>query len=166
MSRIEVRKGMPDVQLSRAEFDRRFRDRFFDPAFAKNEAALKAIIDTAWEGYDVYRKNPIKQVAGVGYAKPKAELPVEWLATKAAIDAAELRQKDFNSPSRILLVNGSMRSDQSCPGEMSKSWRLMKLAEEVVRAATGFETEILDLSLLTSQYGRVIHPCKACNGIE
>jgi multimeric flavodoxin WrbA len=162
MSRIEVRKGMPDVQLTRNEFERRFRDRFFDPAFAKNEAALKAIIDTAWDGYDVYRKNPVKRVAGEGYAKPEAELPVEWLATKAAIDAAEARQKNPMSPSRILLVNGSMRSDQSCPGEMSKTWRLLKLAEEVVRAATEFETEILDLSLLTSQYGRVIHPCKAC----
>jgi multimeric flavodoxin WrbA len=162
MSRIEVRKGMPDVQLTREEFERRFRDRFFDPAFAENEAAIKAIIDTAWDGYDVYRKNPIKRVAGEGYAKPTAELPVEWLATKAAVDAAEARQKNPKSPSRILLVNGSMRSDQSCPGEMSKTWRLLKLAEEVVRAATGFETEILDLSLLTSQYGRVIHPCKAC----
>ncbi len=162
MSRIEVRKGMPDVQLTRKEFESRFRNRFFDPAFAKNEAALKAIIETAWDGYDAYRKNPIKRVAGEGYAKPKAELPVEWLATKAAIDAAESRQKNPNSPSRILLVNGSMRSDQSCPGEMSKTWRLLKLAEEVVHAATGFETDILDLSLLTSQYGRVIHPCKAC----
>jgi len=55
-----------------------------------------------------------------------------------------------------------MRSDQSCPGEMSKTWRLLKLAEEVVQAAAGFETEVLDLSLLTAQYGRVIHPCKAC----
>ncbi len=162
MSRIEVRKGMPDVQLTREEFERRFRNRFFDPAFAKNEAAIKAIIDTAWDGYDEYRKNPVKRVAGEGYAKPKAELPVEWLAAKAAIDAAEARQKNPKSPSRILLVNGSMRSDQSCPGEMSKTWRLLKLAEEVVHAASGFETEILDLSLLTSQYGRVIHPCKAC----
>ena len=162
MSRIKVRKGMPDVQLTRKEFESRFRDRFFDPAFAKNEAAIRAIIETAWDGYDAYRKNPVKRVAGEGYAKPNAELPVEWLATKAAIDAAEERQKNPKSPSRILLVNGSMRSDQSCPGEMSKTWRLLKLAEEVVNATTGFETEILDLSMLTSQYGRVIHPCKAC----
>ncbi len=162
MSRIEIRKGMPDVQIDKAEFSRRFRDRFFDPAFAQNEAALQAIIDTAWDGYDVYRKNPLKHVAGAGYARPEAELPVEWLATRAKIDAAERRQKDAKSPSRILLVNGSMRSDQSCPGEMSKSWRLLKLAEETIHATTGFETEILDLSLLTSQYGRVIHPCKAC----
>jgi multimeric flavodoxin WrbA len=31
-----------------------------------------------------------------------------------------------------------------------------------VRAEPGFEVEILDLSRLTSEYGRVIHPCKAC----
>lgn len=69
---IEVRKGMPDVQLSREEFERRFRDRFFDPAFVKNEAALKAITDTAWDGYNVYRKNPVKGVAAEGYSKPNA----------------------------------------------------------------------------------------------
>jgi len=162
MSQTKIRKGMPDVQLSRREFEHRFRNRFFDPAFAKNEVAIKAIIDTAWEGYDVYRRNPVKKVAGKSYAKPKAELPVEWLTTKAAIKAAEKRQKSKKSPSRILLINGSMRSDQSCPGEMSKTWRLVKLAEKVIKDTTGFETEILDLSLLTSQYGRVIHPCKAC----
>jgi multimeric flavodoxin WrbA len=104
----------------------------------------------------------MKRAAGEGYSKPEAELPVEWLAARAAIDAAQARQKNPASPSRILLVNGSMRSDQSCPGEMSKTWQLLKLAEEVVHATTGFETEILDLSLLTSQYGRNIHPCKAC----
>jgi hypothetical protein len=162
MSRIEVRKGMPDVQLTRAEFERRFRNRFFDPSFAENEAALKAIIATAWDGYNEYRKNPVKRVAGRGFSKPKAELPVEWLETRAAIKAAEARQKDPASKSRILHINGSMRSDQSCPGEMSKTWRLVKLAEKVIKTTSGFETEILDLSLLTSQYGRVIHPCKAC----
>lgn len=162
MSRIDIRTGMPDVQIDKAEFSRRFRDRFFDPAFAKNEAALQAIIDTAWDGYEAYRKNPVKRAAGAGYAKPETELGVEWLETRGKIEAAEIRQKNAKSPNRILLVNGSMRSDQSCPGEMSKSWRLLKLAEETILATTGFETEILDLSLLTSQYGRVIHPCKAC----
>jgi multimeric flavodoxin WrbA len=153
---------MPDVQLTREEFERRFRDRFFDPAFAKNEAALQAIIETAWDGYDVYRKNPVRRKAGAGFANPQADLAVEWLATREAIEAAQARQRDPKSKSRILLVNGSMRSDQSCPGEMSKSWRLLKLAEETILRNDGFETEILDLSLLTSQYGRVIHPCKGC----
>jgi multimeric flavodoxin WrbA len=161
MDRIEVRKGMPSVQLTRDEFERRFRDRFFDPAFAANEAALKSIIDTAWDGYDAYRKNPVKREAGPDFSKPEAQLPVEWLAARDAINSAMARQKNPQSKSRILLINGSMRSDQSCPGEMSKSWRLLKLAEAEVLAA-GFEAEILDLSSLTSQYGRVIHPCKAC----
>ena len=106
MSRIEIRKGMPDVQIDKVEFSRRFRDRFFDPAFAKNEAALQAIIDTAWNGYDVYRKNPVSRVGGPAYSKPEAKLPAEWLDTRAKIDAAEMRQKDVKSPNRILLVNG------------------------------------------------------------
>ncbi len=36
------------------------------------------------------------------------------------------------------------------------------LAKEVIEAEKGFEVEVLDLSLLTSQYGRLIHPCKSC----
>ncbi len=162
MTTILPRKGMPDVQIDRAEFDRRFRDRFFDPAFAANEQALQAIIETAWDGYNVYRKNPVKARAGEGFANPDANLPVEWLQTRNAIAEAEARQKNPQSPNRILLVNGSMRSDQSCPGEMSKSWRLAMLAKEVIEAEKDFEVEVLDLSLLTSQYGRLIHPCKAC----
>ncbi len=125
MTTILPRKGMPDVQIDRAEFERRFRDRFFDPAFIANEPAIAAIIETAWNGYDVYRKNPVKARAGEGFAKPDAMLPVEWLETRKAIAEAEARQKNPQSLNRILLVNGSMRSDQSCPGEMSKSWRLM-----------------------------------------
>jgi multimeric flavodoxin WrbA len=44
---------------------------------------------------------------------------------------------------------------------MSKTFRLVRLAERVV-LAMGFEVDLLDLSRLTSEYGRVIFPCKAC----
>jgi multimeric flavodoxin WrbA len=44
---------------------------------------------------------------------------------------------------------------------MSKTWRLVGLAENIVRGA-GFECDVLDLSVLASEYGRVIYPCKAC----
>ncbi len=44
---------------------------------------------------------------------------------------------------------------------MSKSYRLVELAEEVLKSA-GDIVEILDLSRLASEYGRNIHPCKAC----
>ena len=44
---------------------------------------------------------------------------------------------------------------------MSKSWRLVKLAEPVF-AEMGFAVEILDLSRLTSEFGKQIHPRKSC----
>jgi multimeric flavodoxin WrbA len=45
---------------------------------------------------------------------------------------------------------------------MSKSYPLVQLAEEVFTAAGGFEIEVLELHRLVSEYGRTIHPCKAC----
>jgi multimeric flavodoxin WrbA len=61
----------------------------------------------------------------------------------------------------VLLVNASPRSEHTCPGEMSKSWRLAGIARDAL-AGAGVEVEVLDLSRLTSEYGRRIHPCKAC----
>jgi multimeric flavodoxin WrbA len=45
---------------------------------------------------------------------------------------------------------------------MSKSWRLLQIAETVFRDHGGLTVEVLDLSRLASEYGRTIHPCKAC----
>ena len=45
---------------------------------------------------------------------------------------------------------------------MSKTFRLVEIAQRVIERERGFEVELLDLSLLTSQYGRQILPCKAC----
>ena len=96
------------------------------------------------------------------FADPNFELPIEWLETRAKVQAAERQQKNPKSPSRILIVNGSSRNDQTCPGEMSKTWRMVTLAKQAIEKTRGFEVEILDLSRLTSEYGRVIYPCKAC----
>lgn len=157
-----IRKGMPSVQLSKTEFTERLRGRFYDPAFAEVSEEIERIIEKAWEGYDEYRKNPRTQSAGRGFADPDFQLPIEWLETRTAILNAEWRQKNRKTPSRILLINGSSRSDQSCPGEMSKTFRLLTMAKEVIAKARGFEVDLLDLSRLTSEYGRVIYPCKAC----
>ncbi len=162
MPDTDPRKGMPSVQLARDEFVRRFRTRFADPVFAPLADDLDRIADAAWTSYDEYHKAPFTSPAGEGYADPAYDLSDEWRATSEAIKAAEARQKDKASPSRILIVNGSSRSDQTCPGEMSKTWRLVQLAQEIVASEAGFETEILDLSRLASEYGRVIFPCKAC----
>jgi hypothetical protein len=51
MAPVDVRKGMPYVQLSREEFERRYRSRFPDPAFKPLQRELDAIIAAAWDGY-------------------------------------------------------------------------------------------------------------------
>jgi multimeric flavodoxin WrbA len=157
-----VVKGMASVQLDREEFLRRFRERYYDPAFAGSSGAVDELAALAWEAYDEYRKSPRVRRAGRGFADPDFELALEWLAARRAILAAERRRKDPRSPARFLVINGSARSDQSCPGEMSKSYRLAELARRTIARARRTEVDFLDLSLLTSQYGRVIHPCKAC----
>ena len=162
MARAKVRTGMPSAALDKAEFARRVRRRFYDPAFKSVGQEIERIIEVAWDAYDDSRKSPVTKPAGKGYANPSYELSVEWSEASRAIKRAERQQKSRSAKSRILLINGSSRSDQTCPGEMSKSYRLMKIAERVFARERDFEVERLDLSHLTSEYGRNIHPCKAC----
>jgi multimeric flavodoxin WrbA len=162
VARVKIRKGMPSVALSKAEFTRRARERFVDPAFEPLQGEITKLIEAAWSGYHEYRKAPRTRKAGPRYADPDYDLSVDWIRSRDAVARAERRQKSAASRARILLVNGSSRSDQTCPGEMSKTFRLVETARRLIERERGFEVEVLDLSLLTSQYGRQILPCKAC----
>ena len=162
MPKVKVRTGMPSVQLDKAEFKRRFQERFYDPDFKSLSGEIDKIAETAWSTYDEYHKSPRVTKAGREFADPDYDISIEWLATRASIQAAERRQKNRKSPSRVLIVNGSSRSDKTCPGEMSKTYRLVLLAKKMIEKSRGFDVEVLDLSRLTSEYGRVIYPCKAC----
>ena len=163
MAKVKVRTGMPSVQLNKAEFKKRFLARFYDPDYEPLKARTRQDSRTPPGTLTTsITKSPRTVKAGPGFADPKFELPVEWLAARKAVQAAERRQKNPKSLSRILIVNGSSRSDQTCPGEMSKTWRLVTLAREIVEKTRGFEVEVLDLSRLTAEYGKVIYPCKAC----
>jgi multimeric flavodoxin WrbA len=153
---------MPSVQLSRAEFERRFRARFYDPTFDAVTAQIADVLEVAWKNYVEYHKSPRTKRAGRGFAEAGFELPLEWLEARAAIRAAAARQANRRSPARILLVNASSRSDQTCPGEMSKTYRLAQTARRVFEKKPRTEVDFLDLSRLASEYGRTIHPCKAC----
>ena len=156
------RKGQGDVKLSRDEFVRRLGERFYDPLFDSVQGEVDRIVDAAWRAYDEYHKSPRTRAAGPGFADPTQELPVEWLEAHKAILDAQQRHEQIERPRRILVVCGAARHDQTCPGEMSKSFRLATLAREIIEAEPGFECDWLDLSLLTAQYGRQILPCKAC----
>ena len=153
---------MPSPKLSEAEFRVRYLQQFRDPAFADVSDQLERIVKIAWDGYEKGRKSPVARKAGPGFADPDYELSVEWLAARAAIEEAQARHDDASGPRRLLIINASSRSEHTCPGEMSKSWRLAQLAVDVFEAADDAVVRVLDLSRLASEYGRHIHPCKAC----
>jgi multimeric flavodoxin WrbA len=156
-----ARKGQAPGALTREAFGERFRQSFFDPLFSVEQPALQRIELIAWQAYEQSRKAPKTQKAGPGFADPDYDLSVEWRAARDRLLQAEARQKDASTPSRVLVVCGSPRNDGTCPGEVSKTWRLSELALQVLRQS-GVQTDLLDLSLLTSEYGRRIHPCKGC----
>src|SRR5256885_16758604 len=161
MASPDVRKGMPPVKLVREEFEQRFKSRFVDPAFDPLEEEVQKITAAAWEAYADSRKAPHTRKAGPGFADPDYDLSVDWLAARDAIAQAQQIYENPAEPSRILLVNGSSRSEHTCPGEMSKTWRLVKIAEPVFQEM-GLAVDILDLSRPTSEFGKQIHPCKSC----
>jgi multimeric flavodoxin WrbA len=156
------RKGMPDPQLTETDFKRRYREQFRDPAFDQVSPELDRISDIAWQAYADGRKSPVTRRAGAEFEDPSYELSVDWLAARDRITEAQKRHDDIAAPRKILLVNASSRSEHTCPGEMSKSYRLVEMARDAITAETDIEVEILDLARLASEYGRSIHPCKAC----
>jgi hypothetical protein len=89
MPRIKIRTSMPSVALTHAEFEKRFQAKFYDPEFDVLRPELKKIIAKAWKAYDEYHKSPRTRRAGKGFADPDYQLPIEWLETRAAVQAAE-----------------------------------------------------------------------------
>lgn len=158
---IEIRKGQSSPLLLRTEFSSRFRASFNDPAYATEVASIDKLEKIAWQAYTEGRKAPYTQKAGPSYSKPEYDLSTEWVSTKQRLDAAQARWADPDNPSKVLLICGSARNDSSCPGEMSKTFRMVGMADEILKAA-GIQTDVLDLSLITSEYGRHIHACKGC----
>jgi multimeric flavodoxin WrbA len=155
----QVRKGQAPDMLDRAAFHERFMQSFFDPAYRAEEAAISRLEVIAWEAYQEGRKAPRTAKAGAGFADPEYDLSVQWRETRDRLVAAQ--QAWPTTKSRVLVVCSAPRNDGSCPGEVSKTWRLSKLACEVLEQA-GIDVDLLDLSRLTSDYDRHIHPCKGC----
>ena len=157
----EIRKGQAPAVLSRTLFHERFMQSFMDPAFRAEDESISRVEQIAWEAYKEGRKAPITRKAGRGYADPDYDLSVEWLETSRRIKKAATAWKDPATQSRVLLICGSARNDGSCPGEISKTFRMVQWAETVLKKAK-CDTDVLDLSLLISSYNLNIHPCKGC----
>jgi multimeric flavodoxin WrbA len=156
---VDVKKGSPSSRLERAEFETRCLSQFADPLFTGRAQELRAIAATAWEACNSSRKAPRTRKAGQEFSDPEYNLPVEWSETRDAIRAAQ-QKYHMQTSVRILLFNGSPRNEHTCPSEVSKSRRLIDLARDEL-STFGVEVDFLDLSRVTSEYGRNIHPCKA-----
>src|SRR5258706_787878 len=125
-----VVKGDQNCTIDGAAFRERFYQKFHDPMYDDVATELEKVFEVTWQNYMGYRKSPRTQKAGTEFHEPDSLLPMEWLETRRAIHEAQRRQSDPASPSRILIINGSARSDQTCPGGGSKTDRLAKNARE------------------------------------
>jgi multimeric flavodoxin WrbA len=155
------RKGMPNPRLDETVFKQRFRSQFHDGNFLPLTSEIEKLAEAAWDAYSHSRKSPVTRKAGPSFADPDYDLAADWLNACEAVKAAQQRHDDARSPLRILLINGSSRSEHTCPGEMSKSYRLAEIAGKIF-GECNIAVELLDLSRVTAEYGRNIHPCKAC----
>lgn len=156
-----IRKGQAPAKLERNEFHLKFMRSFYDPSFDVAAGEIAKIEEIAWHNYTDSHKAPRTVKAGPGFADPDYDLSTEWKEARDRLVAAEKHQKDPATKSRVLVINSSPRNDGSCPSENSKSWRMSEMTRQILEAE-GVEADMLDLSLITSEFDKHIHPCKGC----
>lgn len=157
----EPRKLGVSAQIDKETFRARFRQRFYDPAFDGSLSQVDDLAEIAWQAYEEGRKSPRTRAAGPGFENPEYQLSEEWLQARDDICKAQRIHEDRKGPTRVLLISGAARHEQTCPGEVSKSYRLCQIVEQTLVAGQ-VQVDLLDLGHLAAEYGRVIYPCKAC----
>lgn len=90
-------------------------------------------------------------------------LPKTWLEAAEKVWEAEKKQKDPDSPLRILFVSGSSRDEDTCPQEPSKTEQLLgKAAAKLNEERPEIEIDWIDLGDMTAAKKPIIYPCKGC----
>lgn len=156
-----VRKSGEEWNIGEEEFRKRYRNLFNDPAFDPHQEQIEELANIAWNAYEESRKSPRTLPAGSDYADPDYALSVDWSESKKSVEEAQKIHEDPMGPPRVLLICASDRNDQTCPGEISKTYRLAKIAQEIL-IQDGNIVELLNLSKMTSEFGKHIYPCKGC----
>jgi len=157
----EPRKVGDSAQIDKETFRARFRQRFHDPAFESSITQIDALMEIAWQAYEQGRKSPQTRSAGPEFANPEYQLSVQWLEARDEICKAHRLHSDPTAASRVLLISAAARHEQTCPGEVSKTFRLCQIAQQAL-IEQRMSVDLLDLSRLSAEYGRVIYPCKSC----
>ena len=89
-----VRKGQAPDLMAREEFGRRFRERFYDPAYRPHDGAIAALEDIAWDAYAKGRKAPITEKAVPGLDEDVITMSIEAARNalaRAEVDPSEIR---------------------------------------------------------------------------
>jgi hypothetical protein len=134
----EVRKGQGDMQISQDVFRERFRERFYDPEFERARADVDELADIAWRVYQESHKSPRTRAAGAGFADPSMQLSVQWLATRAAIAAAQREHDDPKSKSRVLLIaRARCRRRIGCARRRAAYWRASTISQWIFSISAG-----------------------------
>jgi hypothetical protein len=147
--------------LREKNFASAFDANFLDSAFRGAREAVEALEAIEWDGYKAGRKSPVTQKAGNGFTDPHYDLSVEWKDTRNRLVKIDAHRRSAKSKSRVLVICGSPRNDGTCPGEMSKTYRLAEITKRTL-GQERIEVDLLDLSRFTNEYQRKIHPCKGC----
>ena len=130
---IQVRKGQGDVKLTREEFERRLRQRFYDPRVRRTSSARSPRSSTS----PGRRTTSTTRARARGRPAPASPIPSSSCRSNGSRRASGFSRPSASRrtptrPGRVLLVCGAARHDQTCPGEMSKTFRLASLAREEV----------------------------------
>jgi len=99
---------------SRDEFERRWKQQFYDPAFEKAQSETDLLAGIAWEAYNDHRKSPRTRKAGPEFADPEHELAIEWLEKRAGKSGLLRKNKrSTDGDSTDPFVCASPRTDET-----------------------------------------------------
>ena len=132
----DVRKGQAPGHLPRTEFGVRFRNSFVDPAFDAEDDAHRPPRGDRLGGL---QRRP-QGAAARARPGPATPTPTTTSRSTGSRPSERLEQRRSGAGpirrrrSRVLVICGSPRNDGTCPGEISKTFRLARLVREDARA--------------------------------
>lgn len=158
---IEIRKGMPDPKLDRAEFERRFLARFEDPAFDPMRPELRRAAGIAWAPTTRGGRRRSRVRPGLGMRIHRTTF--RWTGWKPARRSTPRRPKTSTRTAPTACFSLMLRRVRNppAPARCRRPWRLLQAAADALQAL-GVQSEVLDLARLTSGYDLTIFSCKAC----
>ena len=156
MAEISVRKGMPSVQLDQQEFKRRYLTRFYDPAFDALKPEIDRIADVAWKSYEDYNKSS-------AHPESRSRLRRSELRSRRRMAGGarsdrrrpQRQHEDPQAPRASCWSTARRAASTPAPARCRRPGGWSTMAREAIEQSCGFEVDILDLSRLTSEYGRV-----------